>query len=86
MLFNPVSIDNSINHLLNKTVFSEHDLVENQSEWHSFSHHSDFSDHEKENCINKINNERVNATRFLERSNWIIITYGTSFVYKIKDL
>jgi hypothetical protein len=85
VLFNPVSINNSINHLLNKTVFSEHDLVENQSEWHSFSHHSDFSHHEKENCINNINAERVNTSRFLERSNWIFITYGTSFVYKIKD-
>ncbi|MBN1302237.1 MAG: GSCFA domain-containing protein [Melioribacteraceae bacterium] len=82
VLYNPVSILNSLQILADEKKFSGSDLVQNQGEWHSFYHHSDYSHHDKEECLKKINEKVYEAIQFLKSIDHIIITYGTSFVYK----
>ena len=82
VLYNPVSVLNAVKSLEEQKVFSEEDLVYHQDEWHSFYHHSDFSNHKKEECLNSINNRIKSAAEFLRKANVIIITFGTAFVFK----
>ncbi len=85
VLYNPVSVYNSIKLAVEKTEFTKADLVENQGEWHSFYHHSDFSHHDQNVCLTNINENIIATDKFLRNSNLIIITYGTSYVYRHRE-
>jgi hypothetical protein len=63
-------------------IFSDSDLIFHQDEWHSFYHHSGFSDHKKDECLKRINDRVKAASEFIRKSKVIIITFGTSFVFK----
>lgn len=82
VLYNPISIFNSFNLLLEKKVFSQEDLMEHNSEWHSFYHHSNFSHHDPKICLEKINSGIKETFDFLNKADVVIITYGTAYVYK----
>jgi len=82
VLYNPASIFNSLQLLLDKKKFTKDDLFNYQSEWHSFYHHSNFSHHEPDVCLKNINEGIISAREFLAQTDLLIITYGTSFVYK----
>ena len=60
----------------------ESDLIYYQEQWHSFYHHSNFSEIDWKKCIQNINNSLKNALKFLENSKFVILTFGTSYVYK----
>lgn len=81
VLYNSASIKNSLRLLAEQKIFSEDDLIFNQDEWHSFYHHSDFSHHKKETIISKINSTSASAFSFLSKTDWLVISLGTSFVY-----
>jgi len=82
VLYNPVSIKNSIDIISEKRIFSERDLIFDQTEWHSFYHHSIFSNHEPKACLEGINRSTISANVFLQKANILIVTLGTSFVFK----
>ena len=82
VLYNPVSILSAVNILRENKHFNKEDLLYNQDEWHSFYHHSDFSHHDANLCLNKINSKIDDTVEFIRRADVVIITYGTSFVYK----
>jgi len=87
VLYNPVSIYNSLKFVVDKIKFSESDLIHHQSEWHSFYHHSDFSNHNKEVVLNSIKTSIKSTQAFLKNADVIILTFGTSYVYEhlVKD-
>lgn len=85
VLYNSASIKNSIQLAIENKSFSEDDLIFDQDEWHSFYHHSDFSSHKLEDVITKINAATKDVNEFLKSVDWIIISLGTSFVYKHKS-
>ncbi len=82
VLYNPISIYNSLKFALDKKSFTESDLIFHQSEWHSFYHHSDFSSDKSEQILQNINDGILGTNKFLESANYIIITLGTSYVYR----
>ena len=55
VLYNPMSIATSIQCLLKKVLYQKEDLREEQGGWYSLMHHSTFSSHEAEDCLQKIN-------------------------------
>ncbi|OGU55375.1 MAG: hypothetical protein A2V66_04170 [Ignavibacteria bacterium RBG_13_36_8] len=85
VLYNPASIFNSIKLLSDRKVFKKEDLFFDQGEWHSFYHHSDFSNHNADACLEKINEELVKTRKYFETTDVLIITYGTSYVYKHRE-
>lgn len=85
VLYNPISILNSLTLLKNERSFSEDDLFYDQSEYHSFYHHSNFSSENKSNCLENINKSLSESSKSLKKTDLIIITYGTSFVYELID-
>lgn len=85
VLYNPVSIYNSLKAVVEEKDFKEEDLVFDQSEWHSFYHHSDFSSHDKNLVLSEINKSVMETRKNLSESEVLIITFGTAYVYKHKE-
>lgn len=84
ILYNPVSIANSLQILMEKRIFNEGDLFQDQGRWNSFYHHSRFSDHNPEAALEKINNRIAFSHEFLLKADFLMITFGTSWVYELK--
>ncbi len=84
VLYNPVSIQNSIELLLEKESFTESDIFEHHSLWQSFSHSGLFSDVTSEKCLTRINNRFTKAALFLKNTDFLLITFGTAWVFEEK--
>lgn len=82
VLYNPVSISNSIYYLLNKKQFSEEEIFHQNTLWNSFSHSSTFSDVCPKKCTEKINERMLHSSGFLKKTNFLLITFGTAWVYE----
>ena len=85
ILYNPVSIANSLHILLKKRVFTESDLFKDQGMWSSFYHHSRFSSVDRETALEKINGRITLSREFLLKADFLMITFGTSWVYELKE-
>lgn len=53
--------------------------------WHSWMHHSKFSAHSKEELQMNINSITEAASNFLHEADVLIITFGTSIIYRLKE-
>lgn len=84
ILYNPESIANSLRILLEKRVFTESDLFKDHCLWNSFYHHSRFSDVDREVALDKINSRISNSNEFLKRADFLVITFGTAWVYELR--
>ncbi|MEI6754701.1 MAG: GSCFA domain-containing protein [Paludibacter sp.] len=84
VLYNPVSILKSIELLLENKTFTENDLFEHRGLWQSFSHSSLFSDTKPEKCIVKINERYIPACKFLKKTDFLLVTFGTAWVFEEK--
>jgi hypothetical protein len=82
ILYNPVSIANSLKILLEKRQFTKYDLFQDQGQWNSFYHHSRFSDANREMALEKINSRVNQSHEFLATADVLFITFGTSWVYE----
>lgn len=86
ILFDPISVCNSLISYIEKKKYSENDLFYLNEAWHSWQHHSRFSGMNKEKVLQQINASQKEAHRFLKDAKWLIITLGSSFSYRlVKD-
>ncbi|HNW97263.1 MAG TPA: GSCFA domain-containing protein [Bacteroidales bacterium] len=85
IVYNPISIINSIKFLLGEKKFSEKDLNFYNDVWFSFYHHSRFSDTDKKKCLEKINETIHASSEGLKQTEFIFITFGTSFIYTHRE-
>ncbi|MCE3075733.1 GSCFA domain-containing protein [Chryseobacterium gwangjuense] len=81
-IFNPFSINNSIKRLHDAEFYIEDDLIAFNDEFISLDHHTSFDTRYIHQTLAKINAKIEEGNSFLQNSNWIIITYGTSFIYE----
>jgi hypothetical protein len=82
VLYNPVSIRNSIKLILNNNLFTENDIFEYKHLWQSFSHSSLFTDISKEGCLNKINSGLNSSFEFLKQTHVLLVTFGTAWIFE----
>jgi len=82
ILFNPKSIENSINEYLRGESYSEQDLTFNGEQWVSLNHHGRFNDPNPAEILKRINNNIRQARNFLPQATHLILTLGTSWVYR----
>lgn len=85
ILYNPHSVADAIYTLLSRKEFSAEDLFLQGNLWHSFSHHSRFSHTDPNEALRQINERVMTASENLKSSQWLIITWGTAFVYELAD-
>lgn len=84
ILYNPLSVKEGLEILINKRVFTSSDLIKREGLWHSFMHHSRFSGTNKNEVVSKINERISNASEFLRQADYLFITFGTAWVYFLK--
>lgn len=85
ILFDPVSVSGSLISYVQGKQYKEEDLFYLNERWHSWQHHSRFSNPDKEACLEFINRSQSEAHAFLKKANWLIITLGSSFVYRLAE-
>jgi len=85
ILYNPMSIANSLKILLEKRIFTEKDLFNDHGLWNSYFHHSRFSDIDRDAALQKISERIAISNEFLETADFLIITFGTAWVYELKE-
>lgn len=83
ILYNPLSISSALKQVMNRKVYVKEDLFEAGGVWHSWMHHGSFSsDVSLDDCLQKINIRLKKASDFLATADWLIVTWGTSYVYR----
>ncbi len=85
ILFNPISVAESISQYIHKKQFSEADLFYLNETWHSWKHHSRFSGISVEESLQKINQSTIAAHEFLLHGDFLIITLGSAWVYFLTE-
>ncbi len=85
ILFDAASVAASLISYIQPKTYTEDDLVFFNELWHSWQHHSHFSNIDKEACLRGINESQARAHAFLKEAKWLIITLGSSFSYRLKD-
>lgn len=87
ILYNPASISNAITNILTKRQYSADNIFFSQSDnqYHSYDHHSDFSGKDISDILEKINTRQIEAYKHLTTASMLIITFGTAYVYTLKN-
>ncbi len=85
ILFDPISVCKSIESYIENTQYTEDDLFYYNEAWHCWQHHSRFSGIDKDLVLEKINQSQQAAHTFLKQADWLMITLGSSFVYKLVE-
>ena len=85
IMYNPYSIYNSINRLLDAMTFSEKDFILHNDLYDSLMHHGSFSRTHLSDAIDNANNEFNIASDQLKNADILLITLGTSYVFRWKE-
>ena len=86
-LYNPLSISQALRQVISGRIYSEGDeelFRGNDGLWHSWMHHSRFSSADMSECISTINSSISKASFQLKDIDKLIITFGSSWVYRLK--
>ena len=82
IIFNPVSIAKLIERAVVQRYFTKDDIFFFNERWHCYEVHSELSDADSEVFLSKLNQILSDTQKQLQQATHIIITYGTSWVYR----
>lgn len=82
IIFNPISIERIVQRFVNKEFFTEKDIFFHNERWHCFEVHSEASHENKEVFLKKLNHILETTNHQIKQATHVIITYGTSWVYR----
>ena len=86
ILFGPDSVCKSLLSYVENRQYSDADLFRLNEVWHSWQHHSSYSNINVGEAIKYINASQRTAHAFLKKADWLIITLGSSFSYRLSNL
>ncbi len=84
-LFNPVSIKDAIKEIVFQKKYTDTDIFLEKDIWHSWMHHSKFSNTDKNIILENINSTNEKFHTFFKKTTTIIITLGSAFAYWHKE-
>ena len=85
ILYNPLSISAALCELIEGKEYRKEDLFFYKDLWHSPMHHGSFSTSVPEETLENINTRLHYAQESLKELDWLIITFGTAYVYEQKE-
>lgn len=85
IIFNPISLANSIRRQMKGFWVNPMEIFENGSVFRSFDFHSNCGHPDKEEAIRRMNDALRSGKIFLDKCSHLIITFGTSLVYTEKN-
>ena len=86
ILYNPLSIAEALMQIMDKKVYQGTDLFFADGLWHSWMHHSKFSNASSELSLKMINERLGIASAHLGKTDWMIFTWGTAYAFFHKDM
>ena len=86
ILFDPVSVGRSLISYIQNKQYLETDFFQLNDLWHSWQHHSRFSRTNVKEAVRLVNQSQQKAHKFLKDADWIVITLGSSFSYRLTEL
>jgi hypothetical protein len=85
ILFDPRSVCSSLLSYIENKKYNKEDLFYLNEVWNSWEHHSRFSNINADECLKTINESQRQAHNFLKNADWLIITLGSSFSYRLTN-
>ncbi|MCT4699277.1 GSCFA domain-containing protein [Tenacibaculum haliotis] len=82
ILFQPKAIETLITNAINQKKYSDEDIFFHNERWHNFEAHSSLSSTDKNEITNNLNTANTATLNYLKKSTHIVITLGTSWVYR----
>jgi hypothetical protein len=82
IIFNPVSIEKIIRRVVEQDFFTDKEIFFHNERWHCFEVHSDLSHSNAAELLGNLNQILSETKKQLQEATYIIITYGTSWVYR----
>jgi len=83
--YNPLSVKKNLEALMHKETYGMEDLRQHDGLWFSFDHYTRFSSPDREEALENINSSFRYAKETLKKSAVLILTWGTSWVYRYKE-
>ncbi len=85
IIFNPVSIEKIVFRAVHLNKFTEEDIFYNNERFHCYEVHSDLSHQNKNEFLDSLNAIVVSMHQQIKKATHLMITYGTSWVYREKE-
>jgi len=82
VIYNPLSIKRAIVALMEKEAYTESDLGFYNELYFSFDHYTKFSHPDKARALQNMNQSFLDAMRFIREGKYLIITFGTAYVFR----
>lgn len=83
ILFDPRSVCSSLISYIENKQYKKEDLFYLNEVWNSWEHHSRFSNINADESLKVINQSQQQAHDFLQQADWLIITLGSSYLYRL---
>ena len=83
--YNPLSVKKNLEALMQKNAYKEDELNLHNDLWFSFDHYTGFSSPDREVALDQINRSFHEAKEILKNAGILILTWGTSWVYRYKE-
>jgi GSCFA family len=85
IIFDAASVASGLVSYIGPRVYGEEDLVYLNEVWQSWQHHGVFSDIDRETSLAGINASQERAHAFLREADWLIVTLGSAFSYRLVE-
>lgn len=85
ILFGPDAICQALRDYEQAREYSAEDLFQLHECWHSWHHHSRFSSTDAAVTLDRINRAIRESHVFLQQADWLILTLGSAFTYRLTE-
>lgn len=82
VIFHPVAINNALKRIHTGKYYSAEDLIYYKNRYISLDHHTHFDSRYLHKSLELINENITQSIDFLRETRWVIVTYGTSWIYE----
>jgi len=82
IIFNAVSIEKLFDRIVKEEFYTEKDVFFYDERWHCYEVHSDLSNSDRQELLETLNKAISETNKQLQEATHIIITYGTSWIYR----
>jgi hypothetical protein len=84
VLYNPHALAQSLQRMDKKQLLSEGDLHHENGLWFSYTHHSRFAHHDKDECLRLHNESVMYGSWALRTADFLVLTLGSAWAYRHK--
>jgi hypothetical protein len=85
ILFDPDSVCRHLHDFVTRREYTTDDLTQHNSVYHSWNHHSKFSNVDANVTVQQINEAVKVGSDALRHARWVIVTLGSSFAYRLNE-